>query len=326
MRIARSTARTWLLFAAKLAVFGLVLWFIRDTLLKALTQIGHERWRLSPWWLLWAGVLYAIAMLPSSWFWFRTLRALGQEVRLGEAMRALCIGQLGKYVPGKAMVVILRTAMVRSHRVHAGVAAASVFFETLTTMAVGAFLAAGILAWRLSHGSLRLDDRIHPQTLLWGTLGMMGVAGLPTLPPIFRRLATLAGVTRSDPATAEKLRGLGLGTLALGWVAAAAAWALLASSLWATFRAVGVQQPNLLAGFSDYVAAVALATVAGFLAMLPAGLGVRDAILVALLVTLLAAEEGHALVIAGTLRMVWLAAELAVAGILYIGLRPAQSR
>ncbi len=64
-------------------------------------------------------------------------------------LRAYYIGHLGKYVPGKAMVVILRTVMVRGHRVDAAVAAVSVFFETLTMMAVGAFMAAGILAVRL---------------------------------------------------------------------------------------------------------------------------------------------------------------------------------
>ena len=37
---------------------------------------------------------------------------------------------------------------------------------------------------------------------------MMAAAGLPTLPPVFSRLARLAGVGRGNPAAAEKLAGL----------------------------------------------------------------------------------------------------------------------
>ena len=43
----------------------------------------------------------------------RTLRVLGQSVSLPLALRAYYIGQLGKYVPGKALVVILRAGLVR---------------------------------------------------------------------------------------------------------------------------------------------------------------------------------------------------------------------
>jgi glycosyltransferase 2 family protein len=309
--------RKWLLLVAKVAVFALIVWFIRDTLLKAWEQIHQEEWHVSPGWLIAAGALYAASMLPSAWFWSRALRAMGQDVRLGEAVRAFCVGSLGKYVPGKAMVVVIRSAMVRSERVLAGVAAAGVFFETLTLMAVGALLSIGVLGVRLANGSLALDARLNPHVLLWGTAAMMIVAGLPTVPPVFRRLAALARVTRSDPTTAEKLRGLGFATLGLGWAAQTLAWLLMAASLWATFRAVGLDQPAFFQALPDYVAAVALATVAGFLAMIPAGLGVRDVLLVSLLVILLAADPGRALVIAGLMRIIWLVAEVVVSTMLY---------
>jgi glycosyltransferase 2 family protein len=323
VKVDPSRVRKWLLFLAKLAVFALLLWFVRDTFAKALDQISRQPWRFSPLWLVLAATLYATSLVPSGWFWFRTLRALGQEVRPRDALRAFGVATLGKYVPGKAMVVILRTAMVCGHRVQIGVVAASVFVETLTMMAVGAFLAAGLLLWKLSDGSLRLDDRLNPPVLVCSAFLMTMVVGLPTFPPVFRRLAGLARVGRSDPTVTEKLRGLGFGTLGMGWGAAIVSWSLLGGSLWATFRAIGVEGPSLMPGLANYVAAMALATVAGFLAMLPAGLGVRDIVLVGSLVMLLGVEEGQALLAAGLLRIVWLVAEVAIAGTLYWGVKRA---
>ena len=84
-------------------------------------------------------MLYLVGLLPEGLFWQRALRAMGQEAPLGRTLRAYYIGHLGKYVPGKAMVVVLRTGLICGPGVDAGIAAASVFLETLTMMAVGAF-------------------------------------------------------------------------------------------------------------------------------------------------------------------------------------------
>ena len=121
-------------------------------------------------------------------FWHRTLRALGQPVSLAQALRAYYIGHLGKYVPGKAMVVILRAGLIRGQGVDTSLAAVSVFFETLTMMSTGALMAAAIVAvW------------LHGQTLLfWAAVAMMVAAGVPTLPPVFRRLVRLVGVGKVE--------------------------------------------------------------------------------------------------------------------------------
>src|SRR5690606_23913962 len=113
-----------------------------------------------------------------------------------------------------------------SERVATGIAAASVFYETLTMMAVGAFLAAAILAgWFREH---------------WGFAAVAAslslAALLPTLPPVFRRLARLAGIGRKSPDVEERLERLGYATLTWGWVSIAGGWVLMGLSLWATLR------------------------------------------------------------------------------------------
>ena len=155
-----------------------------------------------------AGLIYLLGLLPAGLYWHYVLKVLGQDVRLANTLRAYYIGHLGKYVPGKAMVVILRTGMVRGHRVDTAVAAASVFFETLTMMAVGAFLAAGILPLRLSEEQVLFlgvdwfDDRLRIAHL---------AADLPiSCPPGRGR--------KNRPAGTDVLSYLSWKTLLVGWV------------------------------------------------------------------------------------------------------------
>jgi glycosyltransferase 2 family protein len=306
--------RKWITTAVKLLIVALVVWFIRKAIAGAVGQLRDSSWALSPGWLVASAALYLLGLLPEGLFWHRVLRALGQDARLGETLRAYFIGHLGKYVPGKAMVVILRTGLIRSHRVDTGLAAASVFLETLTMMSVGAFLAAAILmVWFAEQ-----------RFLFWVSLGLVSVAGLPTLPPVFSRLARLAGVGRSNPATAAKLAGLGYPLLVGGWIAMTVGWVLMALSLWAVLRGMGLAETDLLEQIHLYTATVALAVVGGFASMIPGGAVVREVVLTELLGRQLG--ESTALIAAVLLRLVWLLAEMVISGILYLGGRYAFRR
>jgi uncharacterized membrane protein YbhN (UPF0104 family) len=291
----------------------LVIWFVRRSLVEAWNQLGQHPWQLSAGWLGVAAVLYVSALFLCGVFWYRALRALGQDVRFLEAMRAYYVGHLGKYVPGKAMVVILRAALVKSHRVDTGIAAATVFLETLTWMAVGSSLAAAYLAVHLR------QEHVY----LVGAIGLMLLAGLPTCPPVFVRLARWAGVGRSNPLTLASLQKLGYRTIALGWLLMGAGWGLMGLSLWATLRAMAVPMVSPASDIPLCAASAALATVAGFVVLfIPAGLGVREAALAILLTPYLADStpdpELVAWVSAAVFRMVSMVSELAISGILYI--------
>ena len=122
---------------------------------------------------------------------------------------------------------------------------------------------------------------------------------------------------KSDPTTAENLSKLGYGTLLLGWLLMGVVWLATGCSLWAVFRALGVEL-GLWEHLAGYTAAVSLAMVAGFLSLIPGGLGVRDLILLKLLVMLFGVREAVATVTSALLRLVWLVAELVISGILYV--------
>ena len=310
----RSSHKKWLIRTLKLLIVVVVLAAVHDTIITGVKQLDEHPWHFDLWWLLASGGLYLLGLLPAGLFWHRVLLALGQDARLGETLRAYFIGHLGKYVPGKAMVVVIRAGLIRSRRVDTGVAAVSVFFETLTMMSVGAFLAAAILAAGFRDQSL----------LFWVAIGLMIAAGIPTLPPVFRRLVRLAGVGKSDPAIGEKLAGLGYKTLLIGWCAMAAGWVILGLSLWAVLQSMGAARADPIGQLHLYTAGVSLAMVAGFLSLIPGGAVVREAILARLMAPYLGEifpgqGEVVAVVSAVVLRLVWLVSELVISGILYIG-------
>ena len=312
----KAKRRRWYFVALKVFIAAIVLWGIRRALGSAFDQI-REQWaegsyRLRPLWLAASAAIYLAAFVPPAMFWRRALQAVGRRPRFWETLRAYSIGHLGKYVPGKAMVVVLRTGLIRSGSESTAAVAVTVFFETLTMMAVGGFIAAAVLAVGFR------DQRL----LMAAAIASMLVAGLPTLPPVFRRLARIAGAVRRSPEAAERLERMGYGALAAGWIGMSAAWVLMGLSLWMALLGIGQDPPDPLTHWPHYTACVALATVAGFVSFIPGGAIVRELVLLEMSPLLLGLDPGSALVSALVLRLVWLVAEVGISAILYpVGLR-----
>jgi uncharacterized membrane protein YbhN (UPF0104 family) len=304
-----------LTLAAKLAILALVAWFVhgtlRDSWNKLQEQIGAGRWsfaRLNWPWLVAAGALYSLGQLPFGLFWQRILAGLDQHPPLGAVLRAFYIGHLGKYVPGKAMVVVMRTGLLGAAGVQAGAAAVSVFYETLTMMAVGSTVAAALVAWKFSQHTL----------WLWAALGMTCVTAAPTIPPIFEFLLTHLRKRGVESAASSQVRRLGFAALAAGWAIVAIGWILMGLSVWAVMRAVGSVPQNvaLVDQWAVSIVAAALSVVVGFLSFIPGGFFVREV----MLLTFLEATFGEAESLVGAIlvRLVWLVSEVLVSGILYL--------
>jgi len=321
----KRTKKIVMLFV-KLAILLVVLWCIRSTVVDAynyLTEPGRAslfenfQWQ----WIAASGAFYLVGLAQAGLFWRFVLLQMGQPVGWVETFRAYFIGHLGKYVPGKAMVLVLRAGLLRGGKKHVGLIAAAVFFETLTMMAVGAFLASFVIALVLISGSVKLHNTNETFFILMA-VGLTVASGLPTIPAFFKFAARKAGIGKRDPEAREKLDAVSAGTLLIGWGAMFVCWIFLALSLWAVFQSLGIPCP-LEQGFHLLLAAVALAMVAGFLSLIPGGLFVREAVLLALLVPYLSniypdktEAASVALVAAVLLRLVWLGAELLVSAVL----------
>ncbi|MCS7303674.1 MAG: flippase-like domain-containing protein [Thermoguttaceae bacterium] len=300
------TPRKWLLPVVKFLVLLLVLWFVRKTLQEGWEELQQGHWRLRWGWLVLSGGVYLFGLLGPALFWYQVLHRLGQKPHLAESLRAYYISHLGKYVPGKAMVILLRAGLIFGQRVQLAMAAVSTFIETLTMMAVGAFLALAILLAQF---------REHPWLML-SALGLMVVSGLPTLPWVVRFILGWLRWPQNGRTIQEAVGQYRLSTMLLGWVYMAFCWAVLGLSLGCCLQGMGVQahgdHPNQ---WALWTATVALAVVAGFVSLVPGGLMVREAVLL----SLLAPQVGKAAALASAvlLRLVWLVAELAISAILY---------
>ncbi len=321
-----------LIFVAKIVIVLLVtlwvIWELRKSwrVLGTVNALKEISLHFHAGFLTLSALFYILAYVPAALFWRYTMQSMGQSPKIYESLRAYFIGHLGKYVPGKGMVVVLRSGLLNHQRTRPSIAAAAVFLETLTMMAVGAFLSAAIIV---------LFFRDTPQGLLLSllSLGVMVVAGLPVYPPLFRLLAKRLGVGRKDPQIDEKLAGLNGKTLAIGWVIMLGVWILLGVSLWASILGIGFDTGPLIPHLPRFTLAAALSLVLGFVSMIPGGLVVREFALAQVLtlyfVEILARQNPAlsieavqalavtiGIIVAGIQRLISLLAELGMAAVL----------
>ena len=284
-------------------------------------------------WLGAAVGLYLLGLLAFGVYFGRVLNRSPTPVPLYPAVRAYLISHLAKYVPGKAMVIVVRSALVAEAGARPATAAFATLYETLTMMAGGGLLAAvgsavaarggsGGPTYRFAWPWSREVAQVVPFT------GLAGLAGAGFLILVWPGvLPRLAGLIRKPLRSvgADALPRLSVGLLLEGLAWATLGWVLLGLSQVATLAGIGLTGLAMdPATWPAVVASVALATVAGFaVPIAPGGLGVREWVLwTALAATL---DRDWAVVAALVLRLVWVVAEVGVAAAL-LPLRPAPGR
>ncbi len=275
---------------------------------SAIERKVHDFWKASPAGLFLAGLIYAVGMLPGSLFWRHCLAALGQPTHLLTTLWAYFYGNLGKYFPGKAMVIILRLAALDRLGIKKTATSITIFMETLTMMSVGGAVAG------LCMIALNIDWRL---TLL--SIGLLIATFLPTYPPLLRVL--LSKLQRGvDPQELELWSSRIDGKLfARGWMTLAVTWIAFGLSLLLVLRSLpiaDIEQTTWLTLMLSCFGACALAVVLGFVSLIPGGAGVREVVLS----TVLAPVVGPAAALCGAiwLRIVWLATELIMVGLLFV--------
>ena len=210
------------------------------------------------------------------------------------------VAQQAKHIPGGIWPAVARAGL--SKRLHPGLGTRMAFLwvlgESLASVAAGLITGGAVLL---------AADQAALRSRLWSGLAL--AAGLGGLIAFAVARQTLLGRVLD---TAGKLTGQptpGLTRLAAvhlpAWIASGATTAALAAAI--VRPEGGVADYRLLAG------AAVLASVAGFLALpVPAGIGVREAVFVALTATVLTGSQ--ALVLALAARLISLAAQVILAG------------
>ncbi len=293
MRLPGPTARRTALVVLLLAGLSLaVLWFAGEW-----SQLREGARQLS------AGPVVGafLSVLASLWLamlsWRALLHGLGTEVPVRAAARIFFVGQLGKYVPGSVWPVLAQMELGASY----GLSRKVIGTASLLALgiAVPVALAIGLLA---VPALLSADGSAY--LLLFLVLPLAGVLlSPPVLNPLLDRALRLA---RRSPLP-QRLTG---GTVVLVALYAAGGHLLLGLQAYLLARDLGASGALLL---PLAVGAFALASSAGVLALpVPAGAGVREAVLVVSLSPVL--PVGQSLLLALVSRAILTAGDLAVAG------------
>ncbi|OWK47205.1 hypothetical protein FRUB_00904 [Fimbriiglobus ruber] len=299
-------------------IVGAVGWQFARTLRSP--ELWEHEFSVRHEYLIPAGFLYLAAHTLWGTFWWQLLRSQGAHVPWIVGIRAYFVSQFGKYVPGKAWVLVLRVGLLHGYGLSPATVAVTATYETLTSMAAGALLGICLLPWAGNGVGIQLDSGQG--------VALIGIAGLPLALGLLNRATARIAARRRGP-DARPLPSPSLRLLAQGLLQDTAGWCLLGLSLWLTVRGLtGGDIPMNTLVFLQDLAAVSLAYVAGFVVLVsPGGLGAREFVLQQVLSPQLvptagAAADGLAVVIALVLRLVWTLFEVACAGSLWMFARP----
>lgn len=258
---------------------GVVLWRNWDEVAPQISAVSPGAWAA-------AAVMALISPFLTMLGWRRLLADLGSTLSPANAASVFMVGQLGKYVPGSLWSVLVQTEMARRLEV-----------PRRRTAVVGLITIAMALLTGVGLGLPAipaLADLGERSTLI--LLGLSAVALLVVLsPPVLNRLIGAAlRLIRRGPLEHD-LSGAAIVQMALwfllSWIATGVAMWILAREL----VEPGADTPYLalvcITGF-------ALASSLGMLSIvIPAGAGVREALLVILLVGMLSAPAAAAVAI-----------------------------
>lgn len=331
----RSPARARLIRVLKLALGVAVLLGVGRHVVQTLAALRRsgQTITLDPTWMALAVVLYLAGLGLFGGWYARLLGVSGTPIGWHAAVRAYIISHLGKYTPGKALVVVVRAGLSSAAGCRPATAAFATLYETLTMMASGGLLATALFAAApvrtLGLPVPVLGTATIPLALAALGLGL-GFLSL-VLPPVFRRLAALVRLPFPNVGL-EALPRLSGPLLVEGLAWSAAGWVCWGLSQVAVLRALGVAVEGLTGAGTDptgpavplglAMASVALATLAGFVVLVtPGGLGVREFVLW----TALGAALPHASAVLASLglRLAWLVGEV-LGALILLPLRPAR--
>ncbi len=294
--------------AAKAALTALVAWFVWRSVESQLADIGGIDWKSVDVDL--ALLLLSFAVLfgelaVGAWCWSTLVARLGgPRVSVPTAAAMVVLANFGRYVPGKLLGIVGVAALAGRARCPASVAAAA----SLASQALHLLGAVIVSGWTM----LQLSGLSSGSAAAVGAALLIMVAALAVLAGHARVHAALVGalarIGRRRPSDVPlDFRSIS-GLASLPWVAAfVAQWFVYGLAFFLLARSLGADGSLLF-----YTTAFAGAYLTGYVAVLaPAGLGVREATLVALLAPTLGAGPSVVLAVA---QRAWITAfELAAA-------------
>ncbi len=278
-------SRKTLIAGLKITVFAALLVIVGWNLHGAWREVGIARFKAAidiDWrWSLLAGLCFVAELSTSAAAWLWLQRQLDQAGSAVFMYGAYFFSQLGKYVPGKIMLLILRLERTSRRNVSKAAVTISTLMENATFMVSGAATAVLIL--------LQFITARNPaghRWLLLLALSSMAVLLTAIHPAVFYRILNpvLRKMGRSEIASEQRLS---MNALLASVVMMIPCWFFGGLASWATIRCL---LPVSFGHFWGLVAAFTFSVLAGMVSFLPGGFGVREVVQALLLLPIITAS------------------------------------
>lgn len=292
MKVLRSPWVRWGFLGTALA---LAVWYVLGNR-AALTRAAAD---LSATDLLVVVALGALYVWCTLLAWRAVLADLGSPLGLRRAVAVFGISQLGKYVPGGVWNIVAAAEVGAGHDVPRSRSAASMLVAVAVSVASGAAVGAVALPF------VSADALGAWSWVVWAAPAVVVVLA----PPVLNRLIGLAVRIARRGALEHPMTWGGLGRAA-AW--SVAGWLVAGAQLWVLCTALGL--PPTARTFALAAGGWALAWTAGFLFVVaPAGAGVRELVLAAVLAGALPAPAAALAVLVS--RVILTVLDLLLAGV-----------
>ena len=308
MRSSRSFSR-YVIRGVQALIGAVVVWFAWHTLSTQWSAVRgqlngiHAEWR----WIVLSGAIFLTTYGVLIETWRQMLRAWRSALTFWTAARIWSISNLGRYVPGKVWQIGAMAMMAERQKVSGIAATGSAVLNTVVNLTTG-FVVVAALGWQLFDLPFTGGKRAAIVLVL---LAAIGLAILPrALPWLLRTIERLSGRKFDVGPLPASAIGIAITGNLIAWVLYGIAFAVFARGI------IGDTHGSLV----GYIAVYALSYLVGYLVLLaPAGVGVREASMIALLPAVRLADPGQAAVLAVTSRL-WLTALEIAPGAIFLGL------
>ena len=247
-------------------------WIVVIATVVVIFRVGNRHWsefndlnlQFDLFWLINAAIATTAANLLLPLGWRRLIASYGRCVAAGRAVRLWCLAQTARYLPTGLVAVASRLQLATKEGIPRSLTAISIAVETLV-----------LLGWAVVICTLFVPSTVLPEIMRWvsGVIAATGLVAAPWwIPAIGERLSRVKKFAIPQPRRRLLVDGVAL----LG--ASVAVRAVGTVALAAAFLEVDSADVSLIIGASY------AAVIAGMIGITPAGLGVREGVLTAILV------------------------------------------
>jgi len=249
--------------------------------------------------IVWSGVAGVVALLLAAAAWLVVLDGLGQRIPVHDGLTVFFAGQLGKYAPGSVWPAVIQARLGRRNGIPRTQMVASYVVAVAVSLGAGGIVGLLSLAGGVDFGVtlVAIAAAVGGVVLVGGVLHQRG------LQRVVRRVAERFGRTLPTIEVGGRAATVAGALSVLSWLA-------FGTHAWLIARPLGADASDLL----TVTGAFALAFLIGVVVLpLPAGAGMREAVLILVLGATLGRPGAIALAIVS--RFVLIVVELVLAAV-----------